>query len=591
VSRAASIPYFADGRQSPGAVYSYNPVTHVETGIYTRPSGNLYSFLFAPWDSSQLYFVNANENRIYRKSLGGGPEEVVHTHTTYVRSIAVKDGILYFSEAFGAGSDGKIWRLGSGGTPILFYQVRLSDFGFWSGDFAFDKNGVLYLSNGNMTGASLYRVDIAANTVTKIFTDPEPITGMAFGDDGYLYYANWGTKIYRLNLADKTKTTFYAGPTHQMISDVRFKPWVAPVVPPEGVTNWVMPWGVGGIRIDAIKPTGLIDYTEAMSGIKLTGAPFGGHLGFRHGASASIPNPAIKYYRWQYRRAGTGWVDFTEPVYAYYVLEVPNALPTLVPYKLGPNMVAGMNLYEFRPDPSILPKPVPGARTYWVSTGLMFTEYSGYWLTATPDIAPGTYEVRLTVYSPSGSQVMHGSGPFQFAVPDETGPGGEIHTRLALVTEIEAGGFRFGLVIDNRSCLAVIDTPKIGTRVADECGILRYDPAESTPVTIAFRADHPAGFGVFSFSIIRGATSVPTATVNCAEVSAPTAGVYTKNPAGHFESLPLHFTIPELLGPCAEAAFSENLYVYAKATTGNGYRIGAYDASAVRAFALFRKKP
>jgi hypothetical protein len=41
-----------------------------------------------------------------------------------------------------------------------------------------------------------------------------------------------------------------------------------------------------------------------------------------------------------------------------------------------------------------------------------------------------------------------------------------------------------------------------------------------------------------------------------------------------------------LLGPCTEAAFSENLYVYAKATRGWGHRISAYDASFVRAFAL-----
>jgi hypothetical protein len=611
---SAPIPkiYFADGGRLPGEVYSYDPVTHAETSIYTRPSGNLHSFLFAPWDSSQLYFVNANEYKIYRKSLvaGGGPEEVVYTHTTWVRDIAVKDYVLYFSEASGGASDGGIWRAGAGG-PSLFYRVRLSEVDWWwNGHFTFDKGGTLYLSSGNTSPASLYRVDWATDTVAKRFTDPEAITGMAFGDDGALYYANWATKIYRLDLGTMTKTTAYTGPTHQWMSDVRFMPGVAAIPPtgplPAGVSAWVMPWGVGGIRVDAIKTglnAGLIDYTDAMSHIAMINAPFGGHLGFSHGASTNppIPNQRITHYRWQYRKAPAGdWVEFTEPVNVYYILEVPGALPILVPYNLGPKLLDGKYLYEFRPDPSTLPKPpnAPNARATWVSSGLMFTECSGYWETVAPDILPGAYDILLSVYgpNPAGSgyvQVGPGTatspGPFQFVVP--TGPaGGQINPRLALPAEIDtSGGFKFPLVIDNRPCVAVIDAPKIGTETADECGILRYTPGDSTPVRIAFRAEHPAGYGVFSFSTIRGATPVPTATVGTTEVSASTAGVYTKN-AGYFESLPLHFTIPELLGPCPEeAAFSENLNVYAKATTGNGYRIGDYDASAVWAFALFKK--
>jgi WD40 repeat protein len=242
---SAPIPkvYFTDGSRSPGAVYSYDPVTHTETGVYTRPSGNLYSFLFAPWDTSQLYFVNANEYKIYRKSLGGGPEEVLHTHTTYVRDIADKDGILYFSEASGGASDGKIWRVGAGGTPTLFYQVRLSEVGAWWGNFTFDKTRILYLSNGALRGASIYRVDVPASTVAKLFTDPESISGMAFGDDGALYYGNWGASITsaicRLDITTMTKTAVCTSPTHLWLSDVGFMPGVT--IPPSGVSTWVMP--------------------------------------------------------------------------------------------------------------------------------------------------------------------------------------------------------------------------------------------------------------------------------------------------------------------------------------------------------------
>ena len=575
--------YFADGYQSKGAVYYYDSVTNTETTIYTRPSGNLYSFLFAPWDTTQLYFVNANEYKIYKKLLGGGIEEVVYTHSTYVRDIAVKDGALYFSEATGSGGDGKIWCLSSSKTPTLFYQVKLSEVnGFWSGDFTFDKNGLLYLSSGNKTGASLYRVDIVANTVTKLFTDPEPITGMAFGEDGFLYYANWGTKIYCLDLTNMTKSIIYNGPNHRWISDVGFKSIASSVITPDGVNIWVMPWGIGDMRLDTIKSSGLIDYTDAMSNILMTDAPFGGRLGFRHGASSSIPNSTIKYYRWQYKGVGGSWVDFFEPVYIYYVLDIPGQPPILMPYKLGPNPKDGMNLYEFRPDSSTLPKPVSDAKTYWVSSGLMFTEYSGFWQTAATDIAPGEYDIRLTVYNSAGVQTLP-DGAFQFVVPDFTAPGGEIHTRTALSEELDSGGFRFKIVVDNRSCTATIETPKIGNNTADNCGILRYKSLDDK-VNIAFRAYHPADFGVFSFQIYRGSTDVPTTRVSMAEVKATTAGAYTKNAFGYFEH---GFDISTLLDTCTEAAFSENLHIYAKATTGNGYRIGAYDASAVQAFALF----
>lgn len=73
----------------------------------------------------------------------------------------------------------------------------------------------------------------------------------------------------------------------------------AGIRPPPGVGLWVMPFGVGGTRLDAIKPTGLTDYAG------LTNAPFGWHLGLRHGYASAIPNPVIGYYRWMYRRKGT----------------------------------------------------------------------------------------------------------------------------------------------------------------------------------------------------------------------------------------------------------------------------------------------
>ncbi len=222
--------YFADARESPGSVYHYNTTTEIEETVYTRPSRRLYSFSFHPVIPQKLYFVNANENKIYRTHQlpsGWTPEEVIYTHTTYVRDIAFafgKDGELrfYFSEATGAGGNGKIYKI-EDGKASLYYEVKLADVGgFWAGDFAFDDKGNLYLSSGNRVPASIYKVE--GGRVKEIFKDvKECISGLVYAD-GALYYANWGTKIYRLDLSTKERTAVYSNTKRIWLSDVDFRP-------------------------------------------------------------------------------------------------------------------------------------------------------------------------------------------------------------------------------------------------------------------------------------------------------------------------------------------------------------------------------
>jgi hypothetical protein len=221
--------YFADARESPGSVFHLGVIGGSEETIYTRPSRNLYSFAFHPYVPEKLYYVNANENKIYRSSetnTGWTREEVVYDHDTYVRDLAFdldQDGdlVLYFSEATGAGADGKIYRI-EDDAPVLYRTIVLSDVdGFWAGDFAFGEDGTLYLSSGNRVPASIYEVD--EEGVREIFTDTEePIKGLVYRD-GFLYYANWGTKIYRLDLMTIERTTVYSNPERKWLSDVGFR--------------------------------------------------------------------------------------------------------------------------------------------------------------------------------------------------------------------------------------------------------------------------------------------------------------------------------------------------------------------------------
>ncbi len=575
--------YFCDANETKGSVY-HRPAFGPEIKIYTRPSGRIYSFLFAPWDADKLYFLDANQFKIYLKDLSPGApaESAIYTHTTYVREIEVdREGRLYFSEATGAGGNGKIWRLNSDGTSSLYYTVLLSQVGgFWAGNFCFDREGVLYLSTGNEVGASIYRVDIATNTVTKLWTDPAgSIKGITFGQDGFLYYANWRQMIYALDLETGTRTQVYYNPIRQWTSDVAFKPFVPGVTAPGGVSNWVMPWGVGGTLLPRINSvTGLTSYGDVDS------APFGGHLGFRSGSSIAIPTANLYYYRWEYRPVGGVWQDFDEEVRVYYVKEFPGYLPEFLPFRLGPNDVDGKKLYRFKPHK---PPTIPGATTYWPTTPFLGDIYSGYLNTVAKHLPPGKYEIRLSVYDSLGNKKNHGMG-FSFVVPLSEGRGGNINTRLPIAGEIAEGGFKFFLHIDNRPCSAYIQPPTIaGAKANDTCGFLRYDPADPSPVHIAFHASHPDGFAYFQFKIVRGTFVTDSSYVFSKFVFANSVGVYDGDLTGNFQH---DFLRSTLLGPCHEAAFSELLYVYAKATTGWGIRISSYDASYVRAFALSEKE-
>ncbi len=223
--------YYADGYPSRGSVYYAASSSAPESIFYTRPSGSLHSFTFHPGVLEKLYFVNANLNNIYLTAETGSGWSVattVFTHTTYVRDIAFafdQDGDigLYFSEATGAGGDGKIYRLdGASATP--FYTVRLSSVdGFWGGDFAFDYDGNLYLSSSNIIPASIYKVTSGTGVVTKIFESKTGcIAGLVYRD-GYLYYADWRQNIYRLDLSSGTSTLYYTNPSRTNLSDVGFR--------------------------------------------------------------------------------------------------------------------------------------------------------------------------------------------------------------------------------------------------------------------------------------------------------------------------------------------------------------------------------
>ncbi len=212
------IIYFADAY--PGASGSVYKLDNGYTStFYTRATGGISSLAFSC--GGILYYCDANAFNLYE--LVNGQETLVYQHNTYLRCVKFDSkGNIYFSDASGAGSDGHIYRLDNA-AAVLYYTVKLTDVGFWAGDFSFDENNNLYLSNGNEQGASIYCVE---NGVPKqIFSgNGDSITGFSFDTAGKLYYTTWsGGEIYQVDLSTGNKKLIYSNPGVSWLSDVFIK--------------------------------------------------------------------------------------------------------------------------------------------------------------------------------------------------------------------------------------------------------------------------------------------------------------------------------------------------------------------------------
>lgn len=167
-------------------------------------------------------------------------------HNTYVRDVAVDpSGSLYFTEANGAKGDGRIYKLtppvdkiGSKGfsrqSRQPFYTVHLKTIGgFYAGDFTFDAQGNLFLTTGNRIPAFIYKIPKENGgqygSPRRIYRDSRgAIKGIAIDprNSNFIYYADWGRTIYRLNIDNSRRSREFsgnvAGSLNPHLSDVAF---------------------------------------------------------------------------------------------------------------------------------------------------------------------------------------------------------------------------------------------------------------------------------------------------------------------------------------------------------------------------------
>jgi len=384
-----------------------------------------------------------------------------------------------------------------------------------------------------------------------------------------------------------------------------------PVEVPAGVSVWVMPYAVGYARLDAIKSSGLTDYTDD-DGTWID-APFGGTLGFRLGYSSGIPystdgKPA--YYRWRYTKldsAGkeTEWREFAVPVadtvlrhYIDYDLNRPDQPPTYPTHTLGPQEKNCMHVYEFKPHQ---PPQIPNHKREWPLDDWFADIYSGILqsvnLPGGVADAAGIYKIKLEIYDKNANIISPTSGNFDFIVPKGLATDGvTVLTRKAdIKNEIEHDGFVFNLQIDNNASDAEIFDASVNGVSAGACGFIEHSPLDM--VTLSFRARHPNGFARFKFRVVRGSSGYvaqacapdnpDVAWANAPLVTEGIVNDFNRDSSGIFAK---EVNASVMRQDCEKAAFGVNLYV--KATATNGWtRLSELDASAPsKAFALELKK-
>lgn len=586
--------YFSDCSENPASVWEYDASTGNTFALYTRPGGNIHGFAFAPWDRDLLYYVDANGTEIYSADVNGGSgEQMIYSHWTYVRDVAFDgNNQLYFSEASGGGGDGYIYRLESNGSASLVFTVQLSQInGFWSGNFAFAPDGSLWLTSGNTSGGGYYEADQSTGALTLRFDGatvglPQLVLGgFSFGPDGQPYIADDVSSVRALRPQyTEFNTAFYDSAWGQ-VCNTGFRSALPST--PQASGSWVLAEKLGSIYLDRIQSSGLVDYTDSLSGLTMTGAPFGGMLAFRVRADSAVPTPDVYYYRLRYRQhaspaGGPGpWTDFSVPVSAQYVRSTFGQFPVFSSLKLGPFEINGQQLYRFRPHAWELPYLVPaGSGTVdWTNDP---EDYFQGWLDTT-GLPAGAYDIRLEVLDENGS--LNPGASFQMLLPDGPVVSGSFATQAAPMTN---GGHEFIVHIDNRPATAEIYAPQIGATAADACGFLRYNLTSPGDVELAWQAWQPGTFAVYSFNLLRASSGIGWLPLpGGGGVSLPILDEVTSTAhngvGGEFYELS---TSLGLLGGCTEAAFAASLHVYAKATTGNGQRIFGYDASDLRAFAI-----
>lgn len=433
-----------------------------------------------------------------------------------------------------------------------------------------------------------------------------------FGDKPDLYFwveymigGVW-TTVYAPPRACNTRWNFTCGSEVTIhITDPRV-PWCGddPILPGKQLAILSIGHGVSMAEIRR-------SVAGVEEGLTTSDQPFGGSCEPIVWFGDGLRTSGITHFRWSYRRLGSSgaWTAMDATVVRHYGETQADTSLVFKPYLLGPQTVGtAQNLFEIKPND---PPLAPGAtHSQWApEVDSRSNSASGYFLThllngGEAALAQGKYEIKLELFHADGSPVNLTAEGVLLKQPTTAAPFGigTVPTRQVPTDSLfphslvpmedrairDGGGnvvaYRAVLHVDNQPCDAFIYDAAVGANTAGACGFIKYPPGGD--VNIRFRARHPNHFATFSFWITKG--SIGTVESTSGETGPSYAGSYARNAFSIFQKDIDALALVNAGVPCpgGKAAFSENLYIYAKATDGYS-RLSYLDDSHIgKAFAL-----
>lgn len=367
---------------------------------------------------------------------------------------------------------------------------------------------------------------------------------------------------------------------------------------------------VQGVSFDA---QGLTDFwLGGLSGIKYVN-PFGGTLNVVADFGSTLHTSIATHFRCSHKRHAdadipANWTVLDNSVFRYYEDEIDDGINPPFQQRKGFDLkdpsYAGLYIIPHH-DAALQPGiPAPAGTLLfrgWMSEDFVIASIDSTGLT------DDLYDFKFELYRINAGVPENVSMPrstYQVPNPDDINLSlplsnsafvsanyPDFHADDYIIPDmgnaLNALGFKMAFRVDNSICNAVIDNITVinndGTTATSdtECGFAEYKHKNSSLVEFSFEASHPHNFAVFGFGVIRGnGNPCPDADTGGMVIGDSSNGYVLSG--GKFTKQVL---VSGLLGPCRQAAFSENLYVYALATDGSS-RLNGYDAGDVAAFAL-----
>ncbi len=416
--------------------------------------------------------------------------------------------------------------------------------------------------------------------------------------------------VYRPSIACHTRWNYNCGDNIDIkISDSRVP--MACDRPLEGAIVWVKSIGSnahisrieqnegafinlthgGTLRTVGLTDLGTSGLGDGMGGKKVR--PFATSFPLVVQFGSELPGSNVTHYLWSYRKMKNDklvnasatereWKPLDSTAISKgYTIEVirPDGVKVFktLQYPLGPVAVGSNHAYKI---PPVSPKgsPVNGGPTAeWNQNTTTMV------INTTSLDGDGLYEFKLEFFNNAGVRqnvadtVNQVSNPADLSESQPAGP-----SFLLPTSEDPFRPFRMKMRLDNQKCEAAIYPVAIGGRSAGtECGFLAY--GSSTQIDIRFKADHPNGFGYFSWAINRGYSGSTNGSTSGA-VKDNTANYYQIG-GGIYRNNASIVTVGSLLGTCDKAAFAQSLHVDGLHTNGSSV-LNDFDAGGLAAFAL-----